>query len=189
MKNEVWRDVKGYKGLYQISSKGRLKSLSRPVRHARGGFRVTKQRIIEPRKGKRGYFVFTLSKEGQSSQRYAHRLIAIAFIPNPEGKPHINHRNGVKDDNRIKNLEWCTHQENHLHRFRALGYRHSKKVIESTIKKGYANGKRTRCTETGVIYRSAQEASEKTGIAMTSIARARRGLLKTAGGYRWEFAS
>lgn len=104
LQNEIWKDVAGYDGLYQISSIGRFRSFAKKKT-------VTKYGI----KNKDGYYVTSMMKKGIRHIVTIHRLVAIHFIPNPENKQCINHKNGIKTDNRVENLEWCTTQENTEH--------------------------------------------------------------------------
>jgi hypothetical protein len=116
-KEEIWKDIKGFEGLYQVSNLGRFKSLARPSTDNKK--RKTKymgtDRILNYKALKDGYQRVNLVKDSKVHYLRAHRLISEAFIPNPENKPHINHINGVRDDNRLENLEWVTHQENAQH--------------------------------------------------------------------------
>lgn len=101
---EIWKDIEGYEGLYQVSSEGMVKSLNYN--------RTGKERILKSAKDKYGYLFVKLRKEGTVKYYLIHRLIAIAFIPNPDNKPCIDHINGDKTDNRVENLRWVTHKEN-----------------------------------------------------------------------------
>lgn len=104
---EKWRPVVGYEGFYEVSSLGRVRSLNRVVQHADGISSIRKGRVLKPLSDKYGYLVVHLCKDGKQTNKKVHRLVAKAFIPNPEGLPQVNHKNEVKNDNRVENLEWC----------------------------------------------------------------------------------
>ena len=120
LNNERWVDVSGYEGLYQVSNKSRVKSLSRQKRHPSGVFGVTKEKLLS-QSNTVGYLRVGLKKGKRQLSVKVHRLIAIAFIPNPLNKPQINHKNGIRIDNRIENLEWCSAKENTNHAINVLG--------------------------------------------------------------------
>ena len=109
---EEWKDIEGYENLYQVSNMGRVKSLDRLVKASRGGFRGVKGQLMSLCKDKDGYLILRLAKNGKHKNYKVHRLVAQAFIPNPENKPCIDHINGIVSDNRLENLRWTTHKEN-----------------------------------------------------------------------------
>lgn len=103
-----WRDIPGYEGLYCCSPAGQVKSLERVVRRRDGLSHTVPERVLAPARHPHGYQQVTLCKNGKKERWLVHRLVAMTFLPNPEGLPCINHKNEVKDDNRADNLEWCT---------------------------------------------------------------------------------
>lgn len=111
---EVWRDINGYEGIYQISDLGRVKSLERIVKSG-NKMRKLKERIRTPVKHKLGYMCLNLSKESEIKGHLIHRLVATHFLPNPNGYPEVNHIDGDKTNNIHTNLEWCTRKENINH--------------------------------------------------------------------------
>ena len=110
--NEEWRDIPGYEGLYQVSSIGRVKSLPKDYVICNSSVVHAKEKILRPRKMHDGYIRIELNHNGVAKQYPVHRLVAMAFIENPENKPHIDHLNTIKDDNRVENLRWVTPKEN-----------------------------------------------------------------------------
>ena len=107
---EVWKDIKGYEGVYQISNNGNLKSLERKVRDCKG------ERIVNERFMKftvrSGYYNVVLRKQGHRESKQIHRLVAEAFIPNPNNFPIVNHKDHNRKNNCVANLEWCTQKHN-----------------------------------------------------------------------------
>ena len=110
---EIWRDVIGYEGLYQVSSQGRVKSVYRKVFNpGLNVWRIQKERILKTVLDPKGYVRITLSKEGKVKQYLLHRIVAKAFIPNPNMYPQINHKDENPENNSVDNLEWCTNLYN-----------------------------------------------------------------------------
>lgn len=109
---EIWKPVKDYEGLYEVSNMGRVKSLNREFLCSNGQIKKNKEKILTPRDNGRGYLNVHLTKDGCHKHLYVHRLVAEAFIPNPENKKEIDHINTIKTDNRVENLRWVTRYEN-----------------------------------------------------------------------------
>ncbi len=118
---EIWKDIEGYEGIYQISNLGRVRSLDRIVtRKGTPGYRGESGQffpgqILKHKISKFGYHRIGLFKNRKQKFLLIHRLVAKAFIPNPENKRAVNHKNGIKSNNKVQNLEWCTNKENSLH--------------------------------------------------------------------------
>lgn len=106
---EEWKDIKGYEGYYQVSNLGRVKSLPRLLIYSDGQKHYYKEKILKPQKHYRGYLLVVLCKCGVRCGDVVHRLVAEAFIPNPNNYNEINHIDEDKTNNRVDNLEWCTH--------------------------------------------------------------------------------
>lgn len=115
LEGEIWKDVVGYEGIYQISNLCRIKSMPRLWKLNSKGKTMMNEKILKWMTDFHGYLVVELRNNGDRKGGFSHRLIAQAFIQNPENKPEINHINGIKNDNRIENLEWCTKLENIQH--------------------------------------------------------------------------
>jgi hypothetical protein len=114
---EVWKDIEGYEGYYQVSNLGRVRSLDRIVPHKIYKFMNAKGKILCPGKVGVGYYTVALCNNSKPKSMFIHRLVAEAFISKTSKTNDVNHKNGIKTDNRLENLEWCTRSENTLHAF------------------------------------------------------------------------
>lgn len=117
LNEEQWKDIEGFPGKYQVSNFGRIKSSPKIVTLFHGGSYVTPERMLKQRKS--GGYLFVALFDGYNRKDIqAHILVANAFLPNPERKREVNHKLGIKDDNRVTEIEWNTQQENTLHAYR-----------------------------------------------------------------------
>lgn len=163
---EKWLKVKGYEERYEISDTGRIRRLSD------GG-------LMRPAINQNGYQHVVLSKNGKTKDFRVHRLVATHFIENKAGKRDVNHKNGIKTDNRAANLEWLTHSENELHKIYTLG----------TPSKLLGACRPVKCLNTGVVYRSISEAKRELNLPKsTHIQEVCAGKLKQAKGLKWSYA-
>lgn len=117
---EIWKDVIGYNGKYQVSNLGRVKSITRVITSPNRSSLYKLGRILRPI-NHHGYKCVFLANSGNQKRNTIHRLVVSSFLPNPNGLKEVNHKNGIKGDNRLDNLEWCTRSENMLHAFKVCG--------------------------------------------------------------------
>lgn len=115
MKNEIWKSITNYNGYYEVSNKGRIKSLNRTIFHPRGNLNL-KESILKYSKNKNGYHQVVLQKNGDKKSFKIHRLVAIEFVNNPNNLEEVNHKDNDKSNNQDDNIEWTTTRENTCHR-------------------------------------------------------------------------
>ena len=150
---EIWKDCKGYEGLYQVSNLGRV-------------WNVKLQRYLKGSYDKDGYIRVNLTaKNGKAKIERVHRLVALAFLDNPNNYPQVNHKDENKQNNCVSNLEWCDAKYNTT----------------------YSKGKAVKCIELNKVYKCSQDAAKELNIDGSSIRKACRGKQKIAGGYLWEY--
>lgn len=189
---EIWKDIKGFEGLYQISNYGNIKSLERTFEYIGknqfGEFKTIKKHkemIIKQSINGNGYYQVCLRKENIKKNLLVHRLIAEAFIDNPDNKPTINHIDGNRLNNSINNLEWATMLEQQIHRVYYLGHKNiiGEKCRNARIQQQKRKVKRS----DGIIFDSIKEAANGNESLRKNINKCVRGHQKTAGGYSWQY--
>lgn len=186
---EIWKDIIGYEGLYKVSNLGRIKSLYRVVPHKSKGSKTIPESIKKLNVGTNNYYIVMLNKNGEKITKTVHRLVAIAFLSNPENKKEVNHKDGNKLNNNIYNLEWNTVSENRFHAFRT-GLQHASMRLLGMKGKLCMNSKPViQILGNGDIikFASATTAQEEIGVSRRGISQCARGLQDLAGGYKWEY--
>lgn len=183
---EIWKDIKNYEGLYQISNLGRVKSLKTWIRQYNNY--VEKERLLKPCVNSVGYYIVVLYKDKHKKTFSLHRLIAQAFIPNPNNYPQINHIDGNKKNFNINNLEWCTQSYNMIHAFKNGLEKPNKPMLN---KKGELNplSKKVLQYDKNKTFIKEYESYTKALLEtkINHISDCCNGKLKTAGGFIWKW--
>lgn len=182
MSDEVWKAIKGYEGLYEVSNLGRVRSLDHYASNGSAQI-LYRGKILSPNMGTNGYYSVQLCKNNNPVRKMIHRLVAQAFIPPVKGCDIVNHKDENRTNNRADNLEWCDIKYN-------TNYGTGMSRL-SRIKRGVPNPKkykRVLCIGTGRIYQSVKDASISTGVNRTAISMVLSGKRKKAGGYMWKVA-
>lgn len=183
MKEEIWKDIPGYEGIYQVSDWGRVRSLDIFV-PIRGGVQTRHGRVLVPYINIDGYRTVSLCKNKKKRTLRVCRLVAITFIFNQYNYPTVNHINEIKTDDRVENLEWCTVKYN-------LNYRNRRANATATRKRNKVGFKPVEQYDISgnlvAVYESTAAAARATGCGQGSISNNCLGRTKTAGGYKWKY--
>jgi len=133
---EIWKSINGFEGKYEVSNCGRVKSLDRTTVDSNGNIRNYNGKLLKLKPNKvRGYTAVRLYKDGKANHIEVHRLVGLHFIPNPDNLPVINHKNTIRHDNHVDNLEWCSYIDNIKHKgsFRKGREKMKKKVFQYSL--------------------------------------------------------
>ncbi|WP_339008567.1 NUMOD4 motif-containing HNH endonuclease [Fusobacterium varium] len=176
---EIWKDIKGYEGLYQVSNFGRVKSLER-FKQNHSKLQRVPEKIKSAKKNLEGYLSVDLYKNNIQKTVRVHRLVAEAFIENSLNKETVNHIDGDKSNNCVGNLEWATYREQNIHFYKKK--LKSRENIDKAIKAMNAKlSKKVKCLNNNLIYISASEAGRQNNISSSLVMKCCRGERKTAG--------
>lgn len=176
-----WFPLKDYENLYEITKNGIIRRIAYDTNRIHNTYKNKLPMIIKQQPDKDGYMRITLRKNEKVNIIPVHRLVARTFIPNPENKEQVNHKNGIKNDNRVENLEWVTSSENIRHRIDVLGVtlknKKGSKIVQQLDMEGNV------ITE----YPSAKEAHRLTGFSQGHISEVCRGEKQSYKGFKWKY--
>lgn len=174
---EIWKDIPRYKGLYQASNDGKVRRICRTIVN-HGTLATKKGAIIGQSYTSKGYKRVNLFLDGGRHEELVHRLVAEAFIPNPNNYPCVNHKDEIRTNNTVDNLEWCDYQYNNTYgtRIKHSVKKQSIKVVQYTLDGRIVSE-----------YPSINEAGRKTGISAGHICHVCKGIRPTAGGFIWSY--
>ncbi len=173
---EIWRDIKGCEGKYQVSNTGMVKSLN----YRRTG----KERILKLDDNGHGYLYVSLSKDGKGKSYPVHKLVATAFLENPNNLPEVNHKDEDKTNNCVENLEWCSKLYNINY---GTGSKRSAEKRRNDPNRSKSVIGVDRVTGLIVEFLSISEASRQLGINQGSLCSCLKGRLKSCGGFQWYY--
>lgn len=179
MLNEKWKNIKNYEGYYEISNYGRVRRIKYDDNGNKTQYKLPN--YIKPKIDKDGYLRYTLCLKQKNKQFYAHRLVALHFIDNPNKLPVVNHKDGNKENNYYGNLEFCTQKYNNLHALKnglrvMKNNKLSKKVEQYDLNNNLIN-----------TFKSANDAKRLTGFSQGHISECCRGEIKQYNGYIWKY--
>lgn len=172
IEEEVWKEIPGYEGYYEVSSHGKVRSCTRTLWNGKGYHKVLGAKKAL-RKKKNGYFDLDLTKNGIITKFLIHRLVAMVFLPNPYNRPVVNHLDGDPSNNCLSNLEWATYSENTIHAWKTgLSKPNENQKASARITAKLAQAARMKvvvCSETGTEYKCVRDAAETIKMPMSTL--------------------
>lgn len=186
---EIWKSVLGYEGYYQVSNKGRVRSITHEANHSRTGKVIRTGKILAQHADADGYLEVNLSKCGEVKQFRVHRLVCSAFLNNPNNLPVVNHKDLNKTNNCVENLEWCTQQYNVIHAI-CNGHKANisksgrKRIVEGAKKH---NSKPIKCITTGQEFESVTAACKQLSLSPDTIIRSAKNAIFTRSGLKFKY--
>ena len=164
---EIWKPVKDYEGLYEVSNTGNVRSVDRMVKHSKGGLRLYKGRLMKPYINSDGYRIVNISKNGVGKMKRVNRIVAETFIPNPYNLATVNHKDENKLNDSVENLEWMSISDN-------IRYSCCKSINQLTINDEFIR-----------TWESASDVNKELNFNTSNILRCCKGKRKSAHGYKW----
>ena len=176
--DEIWKDIKDYEGLYQVSNWGRVKSFDTYKKGKNGSIRFYKGKILKLKTNKDGYSQIGLWKNGKRKYFLVHRLVAEAFISNTDNLPCVNHKDENKQNNVVSNLEWCSAQYNNTYgtRIERVALKKKKPVLQYTLDGAFVRE-----------WASAKQSEREDGFDSTNICKCCQGKIKTHKDFIWKY--
>lgn len=187
MSTEIWKEIRGYEGLYKVSNLGRVKSDNSVVMRSNGAPQTFSEKIIAQRDNSNGYYRVTLWKDGKQEYRFVHRLVAEAFVQNVDNKPVVDHIDFDRHNNKAENLRWCTQAEN-LGRSRKVG-RIKRNISEEMRRKQKDRASKPVRRSDGKIFKSISDAARSLNVTHSAVSHALHNWQnsKACKGYAFEF--
>lgn len=185
---EIWKDVDGFEGLYKVSNMGNVKTVEHDIVYSNGSVHRMTEHMMKPKGDSYGYHIVCLTKNNRKHYLKVHRLVAKAFIDNPDDLPCVNHKNEIKNDNRVENLEWCTVRYNNIYGTRL------QRISDATSKSKHWNSRRV-CQvdkdtdEVIKVWDCVRDVERELGYYHTNISACCLGSRnhKTAYGFKWRY--
>ena len=178
--SEIWKDVIGLEGIFQVSNMGRIRSLDKYANVCGGGKRLVKGRILKPTKLQNGYYEAQFHHKGERIIYLLHRLVAIHFIDNPLNLPEVNHKDENPQNNNVENLEWCTSKYNANYGTRNIRMMENREFV--SVIQFDKNGNMIK------QWNKMTDACKETGADISSMIRVCKGKQDTCVGYKWKYA-